>query len=64
MFIWTHININKQIFCCEVGENNLNRLPREAEDTQLKARLDKALSNLVYWEFFLPMAGGLEKDDL
>ena len=30
----------------------------------LKARLDGALSNLVYWKVSLPMAGGLELDDL
>lgn len=30
----------------------------------LKARLDKALSNLVWWEMSLPMAGGLGLHDL
>ena len=43
-----------------------HRLPREAVDTQslevFKARLDGALSNLVWWEVTLPMAGGLELD--
>jgi len=29
-----------------------------------KARLDGALSNLVWWKVSLPMAGGLELDDL
>lgn len=29
-----------------------------------KARLDGALSNLVWWQVSLPMAGGLELDDL
>jgi len=29
-----------------------------------KARLDGALSNLVKWNVSLPMAGGLELDDL
>jgi len=29
-----------------------------------KARLDRALSNLVYWKVSLPKAGGLEQDDL
>jgi len=29
-----------------------------------KARLDGSLSNLVYWEMSLPIAGGLELDDL
>ena len=30
----------------------------------LKARLDGALSNLVWWKMSLLMAGGLEPDDL
>jgi len=29
-----------------------------------KARLDGALSNLVSWQISLPMAGGLELNDL
>ena len=37
------------------------RLPREAVDAPslevLKARLDGALGNLVWWEVSLPMAG-------
>jgi len=41
---------------------HLNRLPRDLVDTPslalFKARLDGALSNLVWWEVFLPMAGG------
>ena len=46
-----------------------NRLPREVVDAPslevFKARLDGALSNLVYWKkVSLPMAGGLELDDL
>jgi len=44
------------------------RLPREAVDTlflaAFEARLDGALSNLVWWKVFLSMAGGLELDDL
>jgi len=44
------------------------RLPREAVAapslTGLKARLDRALSTLGWWEGSLPMAGGLEPDDL
>jgi len=28
-----------------------------------KVRLDRALSNLVWWKVSLPMAGGLEPDD-
>ena len=30
----------------------------------LKARLDGALSTLGWWEMSLPMAGGLEPDEL
>jgi len=45
-----------------------NRLPREVVDTlsleAFKARMDRALSNLVWWKVSLPMAGGLEVDDL
>ena len=45
-----------------------NRLPREVVDALslevFKARLDGALSNLVKWKVSLPMAGGLELDDL
>ena len=44
------------------------RLPREAVAAPslavLKARLDGALSNLVWWKMSLLMAGGLEPDDL
>jgi len=45
-----------------------NRLPREAVAAPsleiFKARLDGALSNLVWWKVSLPMAGELEPDDL
>ena len=45
-----------------------NRLPREVVDAPslevFKARLDGALSNVVWWKMSLPMAGGLERDDL
>jgi len=45
-----------------------NRLPRESADAPslelFKARLDGTLSNLVWWKVSLPMAGGLELDDL
>jgi len=44
------------------------RLPREAVAAPslagLKARLDGALSTLGWWKMSLPMAGGLEPDDL
>jgi len=44
------------------------RLPREAvaapSPAVSKARLDWALSKLVWWKESLPMAGGLEPDGL
>jgi len=44
------------------------RLPREAVAAPslavFKAGLDRALSNLVWWKVSLPMAWGLELDDL
>jgi len=40
-----------------------NRLPREVVDALslavFKARLDGALSNLIYWKVSLPVAGGV-----
>ena len=45
-----------------------NRVLREAVDTPslevLKARLDGALSSLIWWGAALPTAGGLELNDL
>jgi len=45
-----------------------HRLPREAVAAPslaaFKARLDGALSNMVWWKVSLPMAGGLELGDL
>jgi len=45
-----------------------HRLPREALSAPslavFKPRLDRALSNLVWWKVSLPMAGGLELDYL
>jgi len=45
-----------------------HRLPREAVAAPslalFKARLNGALSNLVWWKVSLPMAGELELDDL
>jgi len=44
------------------------RLPREAVAAPslavLKAMLDGALSTLGWWKGSLPMAGGLQRDDL
>jgi len=45
-----------------------HRLPREAVAAPsmavFKARLNGALSKLVWWKGSLPMAGGLERDDV
>jgi len=45
-----------------------HRLPREAVAAPslagFKARLDGALSSLVWWKVFLPVASTLELDDL
>jgi len=45
-----------------------HRLPREAVAAPFlavfKARLDEALSNLVWWKVSLSMAGGWELHDL
>jgi len=45
-----------------------NRFPREAVGAAslevLKARLDGALGNLVWWKVSLPMAGGVELSSL
>jgi len=44
-----------------------HRLSREAVAVPslavFKARLDRALSNLVQWKLSLPMAGGVELND-
>ena len=59
--------IRKKLFTMRVVRC-WNRLPREAVAApfleEFKARLDGALSNLVWWKMSLPMAGGLELDDL
>jgi len=61
------INIKKKFFTMKVVRHS-NRLPREAVAAPslalFKARLDGALSNLIWWKMCLPMAGGLEPDDL
>jgi len=45
-----------------------HRLPREVMDAPsleaFKARLDEALTNLVWWNVSLHVAGGLELGDL
>jgi len=59
--------IRKRFFTMRVVKH-WHRLPREAVDAPsvavFKARLDGALSNLVWWKVSLLMAGGLEPDDL
>jgi len=60
-------DIRKKFFTMRVGRH-WHRLPREAVAAPslavFKTRLDGALSNLVWWKVSLPMAGGLEPDDL
>ena len=60
------LDIRKKSFTIRVVRH-WNRLPREAVDAPslevFKARLDGALSNLVWWEVSLPMAEGLELHD-
>ena len=61
------LDVRKKFFTVRVVRH-WHRLPREAVEAPslavFKARLDGALSNLVWWKVFLPMAGGLEPDDL
>ena len=60
-------DIRKKLFTVRVVRH-WNRLPREVVHAPslevFKARLDEALSNLIEWKVSLPMAGGLELDDL
>jgi len=61
------LDIRKKFFTMRVVRP-WPRLPREAVAAPslevFKARLDEALSNLVWWKVSLPMAGGLEPDNL
>jgi len=61
------LGIRKKFFPMRVVKH-WHRSPREAVAAPslavFKARLDGALSNLVWWKMSLPMAGGLEPDDL
>jgi len=60
------LDIKKKFFTMKVVRH-WHRLPREVVDVPpgvFKARLDGALSNLVWWKVSLPMAGGLGLDDL
>jgi len=61
------LDIRKKFFPMRVVKH-WHRLPREAVAALslavFKARLDGALSTLVWWKMSLLMAGGLEPDDL
>jgi len=61
------LDIRKKFFALRVVRP-WHRLPREAVAAPslavFKARLDGALSKLVWWKVSLPIAGGLELDDL
>jgi len=61
------LDIRKKFFTVRVVRP-WHRLPREAVAASslamFKARLDGALSNLVWWKVSLLMAEGLEPDDL
>jgi len=61
------LDIRKKFFPLRVVKH-WPRLPREAVAAPslavFKARLDGALSTLVWWKMSLLMAGGLEPDDL
>ena len=61
------MDIRKKFFTLRVVRH-WHRLPREVVAAPslavFKARLAGALSNLVWWKVSLPMAGGLELDDL
>jgi len=61
------LDIRKKLFTMRVVRP-WHRLPREAVAapslTVFKARLDGALSTLVWWKMSLLMAEGLEPDDL
>ena len=61
------LDIRKKFFTTRVVKH-WHRLPREAVAAPslagFKARLDGALSNLVWWKMSLAMAGGLEPDAL
>ncbi|PKU41382.1 hypothetical protein llap_8313 [Limosa lapponica baueri] len=61
------LDTRKKFFTVRVVRH-WNRLPREVADAPsleaFETRLDGTLSNLVWWEEFLPMAGGMELDYL
>lgn len=62
-------NYNVPQFFKNTGEEyelvlNQATLLKENQKIMCKASLGGALINLVFWNVFLPMAGGLEQDDL
>jgi len=61
------LDVRKEFFTMKVVRH-WKRLPREAVAAPsleaFKASLDGALSNLIWWKVSLPMAEGLEPDDL
>jgi len=63
----SRLDIRKKFFTIRVVKH-WPRLPREAVAAPslavFKARLDGALSNMVWWKMSLPMAGGLGPKDL
>ena len=58
----------REKFCTNRVVRHWHRFPREVVNAPslavFKARLDGALSNLVWWKVSLPMAGGVELGDL
>ena len=64
---WLRLEIRKKFFTLRVVRP-WRRFPREAVAASslagFKARLDGALSNLIWWKGSLPTAGVLEQDDL
>ena len=61
------LDVRKKFFTQKMVRQR-NRLPREAVGAPsletFKAKLDGALGSLIWWVETLPMAGGLELDDL
>jgi len=61
------LDIRKKFFTMRAVKH-WHRLPREAVAAPslavFKAKLDGALSNMVWWKMFLLMVGVLEPDDL
>ena len=59
------LDTRKKFFTMRVVRHRLPRQVVAAPSLEvLRARLDGALSNMVWWKVSLPMAWGLELDDL